>query len=189
MREAIPLGHFVLFAIGKAVAFILGMAVRCPADILEPVLVTGGFVGGAIGCLLPSEALVGEGSVVMPCIIFGMVGLFASCFRFSLTPIVIVLEIVGTESYSLILPAVLCGFTAATCSDHLFPALLEDILAQDGIDLEESLRRRLRRASRRMRQPEKLEIPGKSKSKCGKPKPKWTAPKSARRTGTARPGR
>jgi len=66
-----------------------------------------------------------------------MVALFASCFRFSLTPIVIVLEIVGTESYSLILPAVLCGFTAATCSDYLFPALLEDILVQDGIDLEE----------------------------------------------------
>jgi len=138
MTKTIPLGHLLLFAIGKGLALALGMAVRCPADILEPVLITGGFLGGAIGSLLPqddTELL--ERGTVMPCIIFGMVGLFASCFRFSLTPIVIVLEIVGTESYSLILPAVLCGFTASTCSDHLFPALLEDILEQDGINLQE----------------------------------------------------
>lgn len=138
MTKTIPLGHLLLFAIGKGLALILGMAVRCPADMLEPVLITGGFLGGAIGSLLPqddTELL--QGGTVMPCIIFGMVGLFASCFRFSLTPIVIVLEIVGTESYSLILPAVLCGFTASTCSDHLFPALLEDILEQDGINLQE----------------------------------------------------
>eukprot|EP00435_Cladocopium_sp_Y103_P017253 s1929_g4.t1 len=138
MTKTIPLGHLLLFAVGKGLALILGMAVRCPADMLEPVLITGGFLGGAIGSLLPqddTELL--EGGTVMPCIIFGMVGLFASCFRFSLTPIVIVLEIVGTESYSLILPAVLCGFTASTCSDHLFPALLEDILEQDGINLQE----------------------------------------------------
>jgi len=137
MQMDIPMGHFVLFAIGKAVALVLAMSMRCPADILEPVLVIGGFIGGALGCLLPKESLLGGESPVMPCVIFGMVALFASCFRFSLTPIVIVLEIVGTESYSLILPAVLCGFTAATCSDYLFPALLEDILVQDGIDLEE----------------------------------------------------
>lgn len=138
MTKTVPLGHLLLFAIGKGLALILGMAVRCPADMLEPVLITGGFLGGAIGSLLPQEDTeLLQGGTVMPCIIFGMVGLFASCFRFSLTPIVIVLEIVGTESYSLILPAVLCGFTASTCSDHLFPALLEDILEQDGINLQE----------------------------------------------------
>ena len=33
----------------QGVALVLGMAARCPADLLEPVLITGGFVGGAIG--------------------------------------------------------------------------------------------------------------------------------------------
>eukprot|EP00913_Durusdinium_trenchii_P020069 g18860.t1 len=88
MTKTIPLGHLALFAVGKGVALVLGMAVRCPADLLEPVLITGGFVGGAIGSLLPQDSELLEHGTVMPCIIFGMVGLFASCFRFSLTPIV-----------------------------------------------------------------------------------------------------
>ncbi|CAE7871385.1 unnamed protein product, partial [Symbiodinium microadriaticum] len=56
----------------SAVALVLAMSMRCPADILEPVLVIGGFVGGALGCLLPKESLLGGESAVMPCVIFGM---------------------------------------------------------------------------------------------------------------------
>eukprot|EP00913_Durusdinium_trenchii_P020068 g18859.t1 len=62
-------------------------------------------------------------------------------------PQVIVLEIVGTESYSLILPAVLCGFTASTCSDVLFPALLEEVLelaaqAEETFEADDAARER-----------------------------------------------
>ena len=75
----------------------------------------------------------------------------ASCFRFPLTPVVIVLEITGTaarqspktgasvwpdlfafvpgngaeESYNLILPVALSSFTALAVSNHLFPPLLD----------------------------------------------------------------
>eukprot|EP00434_Breviolum_minutum_P002381 symbB.v1.2.002105.t1/scaffold114.1/size323002/11 len=65
-----------------------------------------------------------------------MVGLFASCFRFPLTPVVIVLELTGTRTYNLILPVALSSFTANAVSNHLFPPILEQILHQDNIDLE-----------------------------------------------------
>ncbi|CAJ1419941.1 unnamed protein product, partial [Effrenium voratum] len=95
---------------------------------------SGGFLGAFVGRLLPAELTGGSGGSL--CEIFGMVGLFASCFRFPLTPVVIVLEITGTESYNLILPVALSSFTALAVSNHLFPPLLEQLLEQDGIDLE-----------------------------------------------------
>eukprot|EP00931_Biecheleriopsis_adriatica_P018173 TRINITY_DN12807_c0_g1_i6.p1 TRINITY_DN12807_c0_g1~~TRINITY_DN12807_c0_g1_i6.p1 ORF type:complete len:976 (+),score=164.25 TRINITY_DN12807_c0_g1_i6:65-2992(+) len=131
-----PASHLMVFAAGKAAALVLGTAARCPADMLEPVLITGGFIGGTIGYLVPFGSTLASADAVTPCIFFGMVGLFASCFRFPLTPIVMVLELTGIETYSVILPAALCSFTAVVCSDHLFPALLEDVLIQEGIDLE-----------------------------------------------------
>eukprot|EP00930_Biecheleria_cincta_P038896 TRINITY_DN2674_c0_g2_i1.p1 TRINITY_DN2674_c0_g2~~TRINITY_DN2674_c0_g2_i1.p1 ORF type:complete len:931 (-),score=130.07 TRINITY_DN2674_c0_g2_i1:349-2850(-) len=136
LKEGFTGIHFLFFALGKSMALVLGIFVRAPADILEPVLITGGFIGGAVGSLLPKDPLVGGSDALTPCVIFGMVGLFASCFRFPLTPVVIVLEITGVESYTIILPAALCAFTAVTCSNWCFPALLDDVLLQDGIDLE-----------------------------------------------------
>eukprot|EP00930_Biecheleria_cincta_P038897 TRINITY_DN2674_c0_g3_i1.p1 TRINITY_DN2674_c0_g3~~TRINITY_DN2674_c0_g3_i1.p1 ORF type:complete len:917 (-),score=142.30 TRINITY_DN2674_c0_g3_i1:232-2982(-) len=136
LKEGFTGVHFLFFALGKAIALVLGIFVRAAADILEPVLMTGGFIGGAVGTLLPEDPLVGGSDALTPCVIFGMVGLFASCFRFPLTPVVIVLELTGVESYAIILPAALCAFTAVTCSNWCFPALLDDVLLQEGIDLE-----------------------------------------------------
>ncbi|CAJ1355300.1 unnamed protein product [Effrenium voratum] len=126
--------HALIFAFGKLCAFALGVSARFPGDTLEPVLISGGFLGAFVGRLLPAELTGGSGGSL--CEIFGMVGLFASCFRFPLTPVVIVLEITGTESYNLILPVALSSFTALAVSNHLFPPLLEQLLEQDGIDLE-----------------------------------------------------
>jgi len=120
----------LIFAIGKLAAFALGVAARFPGDTLEPVLISGGFLGAWVGRWLHVE----EGRSA--CEIFGMVGLFASCFRFPLTPVLIVLELTGTDSYYLILPVTLSSFSALFLSNHLFPPILEQILEQDGIDLE-----------------------------------------------------
>eukprot|EP00930_Biecheleria_cincta_P005223 TRINITY_DN106141_c0_g1_i1.p1 TRINITY_DN106141_c0_g1~~TRINITY_DN106141_c0_g1_i1.p1 ORF type:complete len:888 (+),score=166.45 TRINITY_DN106141_c0_g1_i1:337-2664(+) len=126
--------NYLAFALGKAVALVSGISVRVPADILEPLLMTGGFIGGAVGNVLRDPQAAGNDAET-PCIILGMVGLFASCFRFPLTPIVLVVEITGIQTYTVILPAALCSFTAVTCSNYLFPALMDDILDEEGIDL------------------------------------------------------
>eukprot|EP00439_Symbiodinium_sp_Y106_P080542 s1139_g19.t1 len=124
----------LIFALGKLGAFMLGVSARFPGDTLEPVLISGGFIGGFVGKLLPDSVLGEEANAA--CEIFGMVGLFASCFRFPLTPVVIVLELTGTRTYNIILPVALSSFTALAVSNHLFPPILEQILHQDGIDLE-----------------------------------------------------
>ncbi|CAE7303974.1 Ift140 [Symbiodinium natans] len=124
----------LIFALGKLAAFMLGVAARFPGDTLEPVLIAGGFMGGFVGKILPASMLGPEANAA--CEIFGMVGLFASCFRFPLTPVVIVLELTGTRTYNIILPVALSSFTALAVSNHLFPPILEQILHQDGIDLE-----------------------------------------------------
>jgi len=124
----------LIFAIGKLFAFMIGVAVRFPGDTLEPVLIAGGFIGGVFGKLMPSDMMGQDANAA--CEIFGMVGLFASCFRFPLTPIIIVLELTGTRTYNIILPVALSSFTALAVSNHLFPPILEQILHQDGIDLE-----------------------------------------------------
>lgn len=126
-------GYLLIFALGKLAAFALSVSLRFPGDTLEPVLIAGAFLGGAIGKHLPID-VVGESN--SPCVIFGMVGLFASCFRFPLTPVVIVLELTGTRTYNIILPVALSSFTALSVSNHLFPPILEQILHQDDIDLE-----------------------------------------------------
>eukprot|EP00435_Cladocopium_sp_Y103_P059091 s558_g21.t1 len=126
-------GYLLIFALGKLAAFALSVSLRFPGDTLEPVLIAGAFLGGAIGKHLPND-VVGESN--SPCVIFGMVGLFASCFRFPLTPVVIVLELTGTRTYNIILPVALSSFTALAVSNHLFPPILEQILHQDDIDLE-----------------------------------------------------
>lgn len=120
----------LIFAIGKLSAFAVGVAARFPGDTLEPVLISGGFLGAWVGQWLPME------ESRSACEIFGMVSLFASCFRFPLTPVLIVLELTGTDSYYLILLVALSSFTALFISNHLFPPILEQILEQDGIDLE-----------------------------------------------------
>ena len=126
-------GYLLIYTVGKLLAFNLSVSARFPGDTLEPVLIAGAFLGGAIGKHLPAS-VVGESN--SPCVIFGMVGLFASCFRFPLTPVVIVLELTGTRTYNLILPVALSSFTANAVSNHLFPPILEQILHQDNIDLE-----------------------------------------------------
>jgi len=137
VQEDFGFNHFLMFAVGKALALVVGVAVRAPGDMLEPVLLSGAFLGGAIGSMMPKDPALAGGDAITPCVIFGMVGLFAACFRFPLTPIVIVLEITGIESYTIIIPAALCCFTSVTCSNHMFHPLLESVLEQDGIDLEE----------------------------------------------------
>ena len=122
----------LIMAMGKLLAFALGVAARFPGDTLVPVLISGGFLGSWVGRWLPIFGQEGRSA----CEIFGMVGLFTSCFRFPLTPILMVLELTGTESYLLILPVALSSFTALFVSNHFFPPLIEQLLAQDGIDLE-----------------------------------------------------
>jgi hypothetical protein len=130
--------HFIVFSIGKSLAMIVSVAVFCPGDMLEPVLISGGFLGGGIGCFL--EFLIQDpdlaSAVVKPCIVFGMVSLFASCFRFPLTPVVMVLEFMGEETYAIVLPTALAAFTAITVSNRLFHPLLDSVMHRDHISLE-----------------------------------------------------
>jgi len=130
--------EYLIFAMCKALAMIVSVAARAPGDVLEPILISGGFLGGLFGYIL--EKLVQDPELAQivgkPCLVFGMVGLFSSCFRFPLTPVVITLELMGIDTYALVLPTVLCSFTAITMSNKLFPRpLLDDLLAQDGINL------------------------------------------------------
>lgn len=131
--------EYAVFALCKALAMILQVGARFSGDILEPVLIAGGFFGGACGHLLELildsdpelSAIVGK-----PCLVFGMVGLFSSCFRFPLTPVVITLELMGPDTYALVLPTVLCSFTAVLVSNRLFHPLFHDMLGMDGINLQ-----------------------------------------------------
>lgn len=129
---------FFVIAVGKALAMVVSLSVKCPGDMLEPVLLSGAFLGGAMGSLLEQvvqdEILASQ--VVKPCIVFGMVSLFASCFRFPLTPVVIVLEFMGEETYAIVLPTALAGFTAITVSNRLFPPLLDRVMHRENISLE-----------------------------------------------------
>mmetsp|Transcript_15885 Transcript_15885/g.43516 ORF Transcript_15885/g.43516 Transcript_15885/m.43516 type:complete len:901 (-) Transcript_15885:199-2901(-) len=130
--------EYVVFVVCKATAMVISVAARAPGDVLEPILISGGFLGATFGYLFKLvvhdpelDQLIGK-----PCIVFGMVGLFSSCFRFPLTPVVITLEVMGIDTYALVLPTVLCSFMAITVSNRLFPRpLLEDMLSQEGVDL------------------------------------------------------
>ena len=44
--------HLCVFALGKALAMVVSVSVKCPGDMLEPVLISGAFLGGGIGCAL-----------------------------------------------------------------------------------------------------------------------------------------
>jgi len=125
--------EFLLFAAGKLLATVLAVAVRAPGDVLEPVLIGGGFLGGTVGSLLVSLGL-GD-RVMQPCVIFGMAGLFASCFRFPLTPVVLVLELTGVDTYAIVLPTVLASFTGNIVSNRLCRAVLDELMWEDDIDL------------------------------------------------------
>lgn len=50
-------GYLLIFALGKLAAFALSVSLRFPGDTLEPVLIAGAFLGGAIGKHLPIDAL------------------------------------------------------------------------------------------------------------------------------------
>jgi hypothetical protein len=121
--------------------------VRGPGDTLEPVLIAGAFVGGMCGKIM---LLLGAGGpdapeslIMKPCVVFGMTGLFASCFRFPLTPIVIVMELTGSDCYSLVLPTILTCFIANSTANRLCPPLLHEMMRQDGVDLQELAERTL----------------------------------------------
>lgn len=131
--------QFLFFAIGKLVALAVAISVRGPGDTLEPVLISGAFIGGMAGKILLWLNVGGEGVspdlIMKPCVVFGMTGLFASCFRFPLTPIVIVMELTGSDCYALVLPTILTCFIANTTSNRICPPLLHEMMRQDGIDL------------------------------------------------------
>lgn len=131
--EDVHAGHLLIFALGKMAAFTLSVSARFPGDTLEPVLISGAFLGGAIGKIIPADL---SEDAISSCEIFGMVGLFASCFRFPLTPVVFAIELTGTRTYHLVLPAALSCFTGLQVSNYLFPPILEQILHQDDIDLD-----------------------------------------------------
>ena len=126
-------GELLIFAFGKLAAFALSVSCRFPGDTLEPVLISGAFLGAAIGRMLPKEVV---GDSDSACEIFGMVGLFASCFRFPLTPVVFAIELTWTRTYNLVLPVAVSCFTGLQLSNYLFEPILEQILHQDNIDLE-----------------------------------------------------
>lgn len=126
-------GHLLIFTLGKLAAFALSVACRFPGDTLEPVLISGAFLGAAMGRMLPKEI---AGDSDSACEIFGMVGLFASCFRFPLTPVVFAIELTGTRTYNLVLPTAVSCFAGLQLSNYLFEPILEQLLHQDNIDLE-----------------------------------------------------
>lgn len=151
-----PIWVYIVFAVGKLLAMVAAINMRCPGDMLEPILISGGFLGGAVGRLLNlrEPLLLNNGNTVAPCVLFGMVGLFSSCFRFPLTPIVFVFELTGVESYELILPSAVASFTAMAVASRLCPTILDEILHQDGVNLhdlaeqaEEEFEEELERAS------------------------------------------
>jgi len=129
--------EYLIFALGKTIAMILGISVQGPGDLLEPILISGGFFGGFIGVVLKhiitNDALAQQ--VLKPCILFGMSSMFASCFRFPLTPVVIVLEMMGLETYSLILPVFFGCLTASLISSRFFDPLLDELMRVGGVDL------------------------------------------------------
>jgi len=129
--------EYMIFAAGKTVAMILGISVQGPGDLLEPILISGGFFGGGIGVVIQSfitsESM--SEQVLRPCILFGMSSMFASCFRFPLTPVVIVLEMMGLETYSLILPVFFGCLTASLISSRFFDPLLDELMRVGSVDL------------------------------------------------------
>jgi len=126
---------YVLLSFGKIAALICSVTVRAPGDLLEPVLISGGCLGGMIGKLIAPESI--GVNPVQVCIILGMSGLFAATFGFPLTPVVITLELTGVETYSLILPVCLCCLTAITASERMTATLLHEIMEQDDINLHD----------------------------------------------------
>jgi hypothetical protein len=72
-----------------------------------------------------------ESLIMKPCVVFGMTGLFASSFRVPPTPIVIVMELTGSDCYSLVLPTILTCFIANSTANRLCPPLLHEMMRQD----------------------------------------------------------
>lgn len=136
-QEGLHYSNLAIFAVGKLLATIITVACQCPGDVLEPVLVTGrflgAFLGNAVSQLFPTVFT--SSDVVGSCTVFGMAGLFAACFRFPLTPIVLTLELTGTDTYSIIVPLALCCFTANILADKLGKSLLHEIMEHDGVDI------------------------------------------------------
>lgn len=136
-KEGLEAWVYIVFALGKVAAMVFAVAMRAPGDVLEPVLISGGFVGGFVGRISCYILDIPNSDIMTPCVIFGMVANFAACFRFPLTPVVIVLELTGIGSYAIILPTALASFTAITVSSRLCRPLFDEIMHEDGIDLEE----------------------------------------------------
>lgn len=76
-------------------------------------------------------------TLMKPCVCFGMVSSFSSIFRMPVTSVVIMFELAGVISFTLIIPIILCSYISINLSNRLFHPLIDTMLAQDGVNLVE----------------------------------------------------
>jgi len=135
----------VCFYLVQMSLIIVCVSVDAPGGVMVPTLVLGANVGFLYGNLVYYLfGLTGmlnydlEQKLVAYFVTFGMVGHFGATYRFSLTPVVIVIEATRSFNVQMILP---CIITAAL-STHIaqllgYASLIDELLAQDGIDLSD----------------------------------------------------
>ncbi|CAD7926812.1 unnamed protein product [Amoebophrya sp. A25] len=141
---------FTYFAVGilKMIAVAFCTAAGGSGGFFAPSMIIGGYFGGALGSVLkwisgPHEV---NGTYLQLCVLFGMVGFFASSFRLPLTGALCIYELIvaSTDDESniagshivsrLFFPMLVCSIVSFCLSIYMHPqALLERTMEQDGL--------------------------------------------------------
>lgn len=138
----------------------MATSIGVPAGLLTPSLVTGGYLGSAIGSAAKS---IGEATdmypYIVPCrssspwffyryrspsfvrylhqtgVLFGMTGMFSSWFRTPITAVVIAYELTGV--YSLVLPIMLCNYLSSALISLVYEKdVTEHMMERAGVSAE-----------------------------------------------------
>ncbi|EER06008.1 voltage-gated clc-type chloride channel, putative [Perkinsus marinus ATCC 50983] len=119
----------------------MATSIGVPAGLLTPSLVTGGYLGSAIGSAAKS---IGEATDMSPSfvrylhqtgVLFGMTGMFSSWFRTPITAVVIAYELTGV--YSLVLPIMLCNYLSSALISLVYEKdVTEHMMERAGVSAE-----------------------------------------------------
>ncbi|KAF4651277.1 hypothetical protein FOL47_000513 [Perkinsus chesapeaki] len=135
------LGEPMMMFVYRLTMASLATALGVPAGLLTPALVTGGYLGSAIGSISRSiaEATNMSASFAQHLhhtgVLFGMTGMFSSWFRTPITAVVIAYELTGV--YSLVLPIMLCNYLSSALTGLVYEMdITEQMMHRGGVHAE-----------------------------------------------------
>ncbi|KAF4740235.1 hypothetical protein FOZ62_021058 [Perkinsus olseni] len=135
------LGEPIMMFVYRILMASMATSVGVPAGLLTPALVTGGYLGSAVGSVATSIA---EATNMSPSfaqylhqtgVLFGMTGMFSSWFRTPITAVVIAYELTGV--YSLVLPIMLCNYLSSALTGLVYRMdVTEHMMERAGVRAE-----------------------------------------------------